>query len=104
MGEDFYIIPSSVHECILLPKSCLKPTEIQKDLLAINASELLTGEKLSDKVYEYCSELKKIRVAEIKREKKNTELGSCQDKREWDFVRRTLSDKLSIYDKSQSWH
>lgn len=69
MGEDFYIIPSSVHECILLPKSCLKPTEIQKDLLAINASELLTGEKLSDKVYEYCSELKKIRVVENKERK-----------------------------------
>ncbi len=54
LGEDYYILPSSVHECIIVPAG----VQVVKEQLArmvweINRSHVLPEEVLSDHVYYY---------------------------------------------------
>ena len=49
-----YILPSSVHECIVVPKNLgMTPKELGKLVREVNASEVAREEVLSDRVYEY---------------------------------------------------
>ena len=51
-GSDFYIIPSSVHEALLLPKTpSVHASGLNKIIQEVNASQLLKEEVLSDHVY-----------------------------------------------------
>lgn len=52
---DFYIIPSSIHELILVKKENADPLETLDIIRRVNREELLAGEILSDSLYEYVS-------------------------------------------------
>ena len=56
MGSDFYVLPSSVHEVLLLPAG---DKDIRNDLSAmvreVTASQVPDGEILSDHAYYYCA-------------------------------------------------
>lgn len=56
-GKGFYVIPSSIHEMILLPESqeesFLQPEELRKLIYQINRSEVRPEERLSDSLYYY---------------------------------------------------
>lgn len=52
--EGFYIIPSSVHECLFVPKSPrIDPKELGQMVRQINQEQLDREDVLSDRVYEY---------------------------------------------------
>lgn len=55
IGEDFYILPSSLHELIIIPKSNINmPTaELKEMVMDVNRSILEPQEFLSDNIYEY---------------------------------------------------
>lgn len=54
LGKDFYILPSSVHEVLILPDTGDIDVEHTKELVAsINQAELPIADKLSDNVYHY---------------------------------------------------
>lgn len=55
IGEDYYILPSSVHEALILPKSkCDMDIEELKHMVHdINQQEVSIEERLSDNVYEF---------------------------------------------------
>ena len=54
IGEGFYVIPSSVHEVLLLPQSIgIGPSEMKEMLDDVNASIVKPDEVLSDRVYHY---------------------------------------------------
>lgn len=54
VGSDLYIIPSSVHEVLLLPNSIEYDREYLTDLVKeVNSSDLSTEDVLSDHVYYY---------------------------------------------------
>ncbi len=56
MGSDFYVIPSSVHECLLVKKDdSIKPLYLRDTLRCINKNEVLPKDILSDSIYEYDS-------------------------------------------------
>ena len=60
--EGFYILPSSVHELLVIPKSLeISPRELGKMVRAISRSEVAKEDQLSDRVYEYDREAGKIR-------------------------------------------
>lgn len=60
--EGFYILPSSVHELLVIPKSLeISPRELGEMVRAINRSEVAKEDQLSDRVYEYDREAGKIR-------------------------------------------
>lgn len=55
--SDFYILPSSIHEVILLPaKNCQELSEMSAMVNDVNTSEVLPEEILSDKAYYYSRE------------------------------------------------
>ncbi|MGN0240254.1 MAG: DUF5688 family protein, partial [Candidatus Weimeria sp.] len=52
IGESFYLIPSSVHEMLLIPESFnIKVPELRQMLIDVNNSVLKPEEILSDRVY-----------------------------------------------------
>lgn len=60
--EGFYILPSSVHEVLVVPKDKnLSPKELGKMVREVNQSEVSREEVLSDRVYEYDKEKGRIR-------------------------------------------
>lgn len=60
--EGYYILPSSIHETIILPKPCGVPAkELGEMVREINRTEVNREERLSDCVYEYDKEKSVIR-------------------------------------------
>lgn len=56
IGENFYILPSSIHECIAVPDSIMagsSPEEMQKMVADINQQEVSPTEQLSNSVYHF---------------------------------------------------
>lgn len=58
INDSYYVLPSSVHEVIILPKTAVKergmsPKEMGEMVRCINASEVTKEEQLSDHIYEF---------------------------------------------------
>lgn len=62
LPQGFYILPSSVHELLIVPKNPeISPKELGEMVRAINRSEVAKEDQLSDRVYEYDRVTKAIR-------------------------------------------
>lgn len=59
-GEEVYILPSSLHECLAIGKSNIDIEELREMVRDINMSVLEPEEWLSDDVYQYDSTTRKI--------------------------------------------
>jgi len=60
--KGFYILPSSIHELLIVPKSPeIDPRELGEMVRAVNRTEVAKEEQLSDRVYEYDREAGMIR-------------------------------------------
>lgn len=71
MGGDFYVLPSSIHEVLIVAKTDVTDyKELEAMVRSVNATEVSPDEVLSDKVYEYDSKEHKLfrsdKVAERK--------------------------------------
>lgn len=51
MGEDFYIIPSSVHEVLIIPESAMDKQSMVEIVRSVNSSVVGPEDKLSDNIY-----------------------------------------------------
>ena len=61
--EDFYILPSSVHECIILPEAWeLSPVSLKTMVREINQTVLSPKERLTDSVYRYCENTDRLEL------------------------------------------
>ena len=61
LGEDYYIIPSSIHELIIVPKSaCDNVKELLNMVVQVNRTEVSAEDYLADSIYAYDSELDEI--------------------------------------------
>lgn len=64
IGGEFYILPSSIHEVIAVPKSEVLDTEYLATMVyEINRSQVAESDRLSDHVYTYTRENGLVRVA-----------------------------------------
>lgn len=63
LGTDLYLMPSSVHELIAVPADSVEADELAQMVTDINMSELCLDERLSNQVYHYDKELRKITLA-----------------------------------------
>ena len=52
-GSDFYLLPSSIHEWILVSDTGLNPTFLTSMVREVNAGEVALEERLSSHVYRY---------------------------------------------------
>lgn len=65
--SDLYILPSSIHELILVPKNTLsgdnEDIDSLKDMVSsINSTEVSAGDKLTDSVYTYIRAIKRVEL------------------------------------------
>ena len=61
LNSDFYIVPSSIHEVLLIPARIeMKRTDLTKLVREVNATQVLREEVLSDHVYFYSRKKKSI--------------------------------------------
>lgn len=64
VGTDFYILPSSVHETLLIPVSDQFDVETLRAMVCeVNMTQVAPEEQLSDQVYLYSRECDEIRIA-----------------------------------------
>ena len=69
LGDDLYILPSSIHECIAVPKSDYEIDELREMVRDINHTQVELPDILSDEVYMFDSYTMELKVAEDTREK-----------------------------------
>ena len=63
LGDDIYILPSSIHECIAVPKDHMSLQELRKMVREINESIVDPVERLSNQVYQFDPVAKKLSIA-----------------------------------------
>lgn len=64
LGGDFYVLPSSVHELIIISKEEIPDYEILEDMVKeVNATEVRDNEILASSVYEYDADSKALYLA-----------------------------------------
>ena len=100
VGE-FYILPSSVHEVIIVPmKDGMELSELEAMVQEVNATQVAPNEVLSDHVYKYDSKLKEIyradKEAERQTEKRPSLKGRIEEKK------KEVKEKDSKESKSRS--
>ena len=65
IGGDFYILPSSIHEILLVPDNGEKAADKLKDMVKeVNATQVSPEEKLTDNVYHYDAKNRIFELAE----------------------------------------
>ena len=63
LGADFYVLPSSIHECLILPSTGrYSPEELQEMVRTINRTQLQPQEVLSDCIYYYDRTLRRLEL------------------------------------------
>lgn len=63
LGENFYILPSSVHECIFVPENeFYGQAELSRMMAEINENHVESQEVLSDQAYYFCGKDGRIHV------------------------------------------
>ena len=63
LGSDLYILPSSVHEVIAVSSDMGDPNELAAMVAEINAGQVALEERLSNQVYLYVKDLRKVTLA-----------------------------------------
>lgn len=63
LGSDLYILPSSVHEVIAVSSDIGDPEELAQMVLEVNTQEVALDERLSNQVYHYDKDLRKLTLA-----------------------------------------
>lgn len=69
ISGDAYIIPSSIHEVIIIDASLGKADELADMVKIVNSTTVRVEDRLSDNVYKYDSKEKKIEIVNEKPEK-----------------------------------
>lgn len=63
IGGDYYLIPSSIHEFLLIPQEREQDKDGLKKMIAeVNRTELSPEEILSDHLYLYCRQEKEVKI------------------------------------------
>ncbi|MDY6308752.1 MAG: DUF5688 family protein [Oribacterium sp.] len=74
LGGDFYVLPSSIHEVLLLRDDGVVSLEDLKDIVrTVNRMEVAPDERLSDNVYHFDAAERKLEIGEKYQERKQHE-------------------------------
>lgn len=63
MDSNIYILPSSIHECLLVSDRFGEPEQLQQMVREVNSTEVDIEDKLSDNLYVFNKDTKKIEIA-----------------------------------------
>lgn len=70
LNDDLYIIPSSLHECLILPKSSMEAKNVADMIYEVNMFEVDMKDRLSNNVYSFTRGDDSLRMAEYVSDKK----------------------------------
>lgn len=94
LGGDFYVLPSSVHECILLADSGdMDRAQLEAMVKEVNETQVELSERLSDKVYHYDSEAKIFELAEKYDARRSAKEAALDESHEKGSVLKELGEK-----------
>lgn len=94
LGGDFYVLPSSIHETLIIPKTEGSDyRELEAMVQEVNATQVEPEERLSDHVYEYDANAHELMRSDTALEKKAM-LDLSQGKGEKAEERKSLKEKL----------
>ena len=66
LKDDFWILPSSIHECIIVPAGCaMSPDEMTDLVKEVNQKEVSAEEYLSDQIYYYQITMHRLAGVEV---------------------------------------
>ena len=109
IGGDFIVIPSSIHEVIIMPiNDSMDLREINSMINDVNAGQVAPAERLSDKAYGYdaeksllvyASDLSAFKENEVVQEEQKEVKGDIAEKTEEAIRDAGLDIKLSVSDK-----
>ena len=92
LGGDFFVLPSSVHEVILLPDTGdMSFHELESMVQEINATEVQPADRLSDSVYHYDAEEHIFEKAQAHDER----MQAKKAEREGSHEKKSIMDKLA---------
>lgn len=63
LESDLYILPSSVHEVLAVSTELTEPEELAQMVAEVNMQEVALEERLSNQVYHYDKDLRKLTLA-----------------------------------------
>lgn len=63
LKSDYYVLPSSIHECLILPAGGFSGSQLRNMVREINETRLQPQEVLSDQVYFYDRNLRRLSVS-----------------------------------------
>ena len=108
IGGDFFVLPSSLHELLIVPKSAgMELSELESMVREVNATQVEPDEKLSDHVYAYDSREKELfRADRVEEHEKKVERKHEMSKNQESFKehkRVSVKEKMSeMKDKAAS--
>lgn len=70
IDSNIYILPSSIHECLLVSDRFGEPEQLQQMVREVNSTEVDIKDKLSDNLYVFNKDTKKIEIAVDDKEQK----------------------------------
>lgn len=94
IGGDFYILPSSIHEILLVPDDGQKSAdELRAMVMDVNATQVRPEEKLTDNVYHYDSNEHIFELAEKFEARQQEKEAAVEKDEEKGSVLKNLKDK-----------
>ncbi len=109
LGGDFIVLPSSIHECIILPATVGMDREALESMVRdVNAGEVTPEERLSDNVYMYDSVEKELVLAnklEGRRQQREADKpGRTERKpeRERVSIKEKIAEKKAVVAKTEA--
>lgn len=102
IGGDFFILPSSIHEILLVPDDGQKiADELRAMVVDVNATQVRPEEKLTDNVYHYDSKEHIFELAEKFEARQQEKEGAVEKDEEKGSVLKDLKDKQKEAAKNQ---
>ena len=91
---DFFVLPSSIHETLIIPKSAgMDQKELEQMVREVNRTEVLPEERLSDHVYEYDAKEHELFRSDRAEERKEQKEKRQEDKQDRPSLKSRLAEK-----------
>ena len=102
VGGEFYILPSSIHETLIIPKSAgMERAELENMVQEVNATQVAPQDRLSDHVYTYDNETHEIYRADKEEEhaaskEADKSIDASKEARNAETVEVSIDDKAPV--------
>lgn len=101
---DFYVLPSSVHETLIIPKSGdMDSRELEQMVCEVNATQVSPEDRLSNHVYEYDADAHELFRSDRAEERKMQKEKAQEEKQERPSLKDRLAQKRNVVAKTDTW-